>query len=128
MSLALVNKALESQLRTHWSDPNNIAWDNLNYVPKRGQKFIRTMLDVVDSEPLGMGCRRVYYLLTIQVFTQRNIHSKEALNMADSIVSIYNGFEDASTKLYVSTISASRVGDEEEWYQWNVLVDVTNDE
>jgi len=125
MSNQIVNDILEKRLNTEWVNRTPIAWDNLDYTPVRGEAFIRSILEAIGSDLMGITCLRVDYLYTIQVFTPSNEGVTSNLILADYVTAIFKNFGEGH--LTVHQIATQRVGDEEEWHQRNVLIDVTYD-
>lgn len=125
MSHETVTDTLEQQLKLWWGTRTPIAWDNLDYTPTIGVAYIRSTIEMVDSEPLGIGCSRDYYLYTIQVFTPSNKGVRSNLILIDHITDIFKNF--IQNDLTVHKIVPERVGEEEEWHQRNVLIDVMYD-
>lgn len=125
MSFAKVHQLVEERLAAEWlSTP--IVWDNKEYIPKRGEEFIRivltqTLSTLTTAAEYGKGNYRENGLITIQVFTQKNKGARGNVVMADELASIFRGF--SIDRLFIQETRIDRVGQAEEWYQSNVLID-----
>jgi hypothetical protein len=118
-----VNEILVNRLRDQWMNRTEIAWDNVKFTPKRGEAFIRYTLDCYDSDAINIQCQKLYYLLTLQVFTPTSEGPDESLVLSEYLRDIFVGFR--VDKLTVVNIRSERVGEEEEYYQRQVLIDLT---
>ena len=125
MSNVIVNDILQKRLNAVWNNRTPIVWDNLNNTPVLGEAFIRCVLDAVDSSILSMSCTRTAYLFTVQIFTPSDDGVDPNLVLADIITSIFSNYIDGH--LIVKRIYTERVGEEEQWHQRNVLIDLTYD-
>ncbi len=125
MSNKIVNDILQQRLEDYWAGQTPIAYDNINYSPKRGISFIRCVLDAVESVQMSMHCTRTEYLFTVQVFTPSNTGVDRNLIMADDVTAIFSGYSEGN--LIVNSSYTERTGEEEEWTQRNVRIRLTYD-
>ena len=126
MSDQIVSGILENRLNDEWGSLTPIAWENVEYTPSRGVAFIRPILDGIDAINLSVHCQRYFYLFTIQVFTPASESTQNNLMYVDAIKNIFRNFSQGN--LFARKLYAERATSEKEWYQRNVLIDITYDE
>jgi hypothetical protein len=126
MSFETVHKLVEERLETQWAGATPIAWDNMNYKPKRGESFIRpvinqTLSELTTAASYGEGNYREHGLITVQVFTQKDKGARGNIALADTLANIFRGY--SIDRLFIKETRINRIGQAEEWYQSNVLID-----
>ena len=121
-----VTQTLERRLQNNWA-LTPIAFDNVEYVPRRGEAFVRGTITQTLSEMTTIpannseGNYREYGLLTIQVFTPKNEGSRPNAVLADGVAALYRGYQEG--RLYCGAPRVNRIGSSDEFYQTNVLVE-----
>ena len=126
MSFEKVHQLVEERLETEWAARTPIAWDNKEYIPQRGTDFLRivltqTLSQLTTAAEYGKGNYREYGLITIQVFTQKNKGARGNVGLSDAVADIFRGW--SIDRLFIHESRIDRVGQTEEWYQSNVLID-----
>lgn len=103
-----------------------IKWDATRRRPLIGVSFIRCQVDGIGSRNLSLSCRREDYLFTIQVLVASEEGSRGCAILSDTIE---NGFKNyAEGYLLCKESFSQRVGDEKEWHQRNVTINVQYDQ
>lgn len=127
MAYEQTTRLLEKRLKDNWA-LTPIAFDNVEYVPKRGEAFIRATitqtlseLTSIPTDGYGSGNYREYGLLTLQVFTPKNEGSRPNAVLADGLAALYRGYNEA--RLFCNEARVNRIGSSDEFYQTNVLVE-----
>jgi hypothetical protein len=126
MSLEKVYQLVEERLEAEWAGQTPIAWDNMEYIPKRGEDFIRlaitqTLSELTTAAEYGSGNYREHGLITVQVFTQKNKGARDNIKLSDQVANIFRGYTEE--RLFIHETRITRIGQREEWYQSNVLID-----
>lgn len=125
MSFEKVNQIFGERLKANWPT-TPIAWDNVEYKPKRGENFIRpvitqTLSEMTTTGEYGKGNYREHGLITVQVFTKKNDGVLVNVQLADALADLFRGYQE--DRLYIKETRINRGGQQEEWYQSNVLID-----
>lgn len=121
-----ITQALEKRLQDNWA-LSPIAFDNVEYVPRRGEAFIRATITQTSAEATTIpannqeGNYREFGLLTIQVFTPQNEGSRPNAVLADGVAALYRGYQEG--RLFCYSARVNRIGSSDEFYQTNVLVE-----
>ena len=120
-----VLQIIEDRIKDNWlSTP--VAWDNVAYVPKAGNPFVRpvatqTISELTTVASPGKGNYREYGLLTVQVFTEQEKGSRPNAELADAMAALFRGYVEG--RLYMQEPRINRIGQDKEFYQSNVLVE-----
>lgn len=125
MSLEEATKILETRLETIWVDTDNIDWDNVEFRTRHGQSFLRVSLDQIGSRFISLQCTRDTYLLSIQVLVPSEIGSKLCNQYSDTLLLGFKNFNSGYLRCLEGI--SRRVGEEREWYQRNVDIEVEYD-
>jgi len=121
-----VNAIVNGLLTQHWHT-TPIAWDNIDYVPKRGISFIRPRLYVPSHERVAMGFRfRASGYVSIDLFVPKNTDTDTISGYADELFDIFvvNNNNDY-TVFHAPTVM--RMPQEKEWYSLSVTIPFTYD-
>jgi len=120
MSFDLIREKVFARLAANYTD-TGIAYENKEFDPVSGAAWIRATIQEADSSVAGLGSTNLYRnpgIISIQVFTKLGGGTKEGNDIAESIVSIFNGATFDGINCRASSID--RVGESEGWYQLNV--------
>lgn len=127
MTFEEIRVAIETRMAA-WADAP-IAWDGVPIGPAvkqaqdLGQPWVRLTIQHGDSFTAGIGhkpCTRRTGVIMCQVFTARDIGSKPATDLADSLASHLEYWQ--SDRLDTQAASLHRVGPTDTYYQVNVNV------
>ncbi len=117
---------IEDRFNTLWAD-TAISWDNVKYNPTRGVPFIRVQVEWAGSEQITTGPRiRGDGFILVAVFSPYRQGTSPALGLADNVATLMNMWQSGNLTTKVATIE--RIGQNEEWYQVNVLIPFIYDE
>lgn len=116
-----------ARLQDNWDEVAiPVAWDGVEYEPVRGQSFIRLVVTQTESvlttaASPGKGNYREHGLITVQVFTEWTQGAVVNANVADMVTDLFRGY--TVDRLFCQEARINRIGQREEWYQANVLID-----
>lgn len=125
MSLNAVESILEKRLALIWGSTTPISWDNVRRNSIPGQEFIRAMVDGIGSENIALNCRREFYIFTVQVLTMSQSGSRYNSQLCDIITSGFDKYQEGY--LLCTESYAQRVGEEKQWFQRNVYINLQYD-
>lgn len=120
-----VQRILETRLKAVVPTGIPIAWDNSDYVPVIGKLHIQCVLDQVLSEILSNSCQRETYLFSLKVFAPAGEGVKNSIELCSLLTDVF--FNYIESNLWCKTAKIHRVGNQEQWYRQDVLIDVQND-
>lgn len=136
MSYETEAAAVRTRLNANWS-ATPIAWPNMAFTPPAGAAWIRPTILPADARQVTMGTpgTRTYRhagLLIIQVFIPKGTGDDEALELADSLCTLFRGVAEGGVRYGSERGEAPRVAvvgdDGKGWYQVNVHVPFMRDE
>lgn len=125
MSETLVYTIIESRLSAFWADRTPIKWEDSNIKISPGSPYIKPSIDGIATESKGLGCSRNTYLLTVRVFTKRDLGPKSNLQYCDIVINGFSNYTEGNLMAYPGR--SHRIGNYKEWYIRDVLIEVEYD-
>jgi len=115
-----VRKIVEKRIKDNWTT-TPIAWDNIKYKPDPSKAFIYPVIEGIGSSLASQKCKRKQYTVTIQVSVPYNSGSTNAINYANTLCQLFEGYSEGGftcTKGYVARSSIGTI-----WHQRIVILD-----
>lgn len=119
MSIDLVRENVFERFRLNYSK-TEIGYENKKFTPVSGTAWVRISIQEADSNLAGLGSKRLFRnigIISVQVFTAIGEGTKEANEIAESILGIFNGV--SFDGITCRATSIDRVGETNGWYQLN---------
>lgn len=115
-----INNSFSQRMATWTETP--IAWDNTDYIPTKGQEWIRCTLLPSTSENNELGTSKIHYgIFWIQIFVSKLTGTGRAYELANLLDALFSNVQFDDIVCYASDVQ--RTGDEgHEWFQLNVRV------
>lgn len=115
-----INNSFSQRMATWTETP--IAWDNMDYIPTKGQEWIRCTLLPSTSENNELGVSKIHYgIFWIQIFIPKLTGTGRAYELANMLDALFSNVQFDNIVCYASDVQ--RTGDEgHEWFQLNVRV------
>ena len=110
---------LEKRLEDNWV-LTPIDWDNIRFIPKRGDSFITPIISEDESKRAGFNCMYRYYTFLIKVWVPKNSGTTVAMSYTSALKDLFEGYQDSG--LYVIKGLTQRIGLINQWHQENVIL------
>lgn len=125
MSEDTVRQIIESKLSSFWGVTTPISYDNVNYKPSRGVSFINCEIEGTGSNIKSFACTRDNYRLTIEVNTPIGDGTKSNNDFCVLLRDEFLFYQ--SGHLFCKNATIERVGDVEQFFRKQVIIDITYD-
>ena len=121
-----VRALIEQRAKDNWVD-TPVAWQDVPYVPNKGESYIA--INVLFGESVNAGLSsmndpsapvREHGILMIQCFTAANTGSSIVLQLAGKIRQVYQNTDEAGLAFYAGSVN--RVGEAADFLQYNVEI------
>lgn len=121
-----VYQVTEDRMTANWV-ASDLVKDNVEYTPTPGTDFVRIQVEWSGSNNISVGYRtRGVGLVYFHVCTTLGKGTKPATLLADAIKTLFGNQQVDGVEYLAPYIQ--RVGEQEEWYQINVLIPFKYDE
>jgi len=110
---------IETALQVGWSE-TPIDWDNVRFIPVKGQPYIRLQIEWYDAAGAGPHRVRESGYVLISVFVPLSMGTRYQARMIDDLKTIFLNLR--VTGLQFKPSRVQRVGENRGWYQRNLIV------
>lgn len=119
-------KAIEKRVQDNWVT-TPVDYDNGKFTPTAGTPYIRLQIEFAGSDQISVGgLERGVGLIYVSIFVTKGDGSRAATTLADTIRTLFKNQYDDGVRYLASYLQ--RVGEQNEWYQLNVLIPFKSDE
>ncbi len=117
---------IEERLRAQWLQ-TLIDWDNVEFTPVRGTPFVRLQIEWNTSDVVAVGGVRVRGegYINLSAFVPSGTGTQDVSKMADDLAGIFDKWDTGKLKFKVAF--TQRVGQQEQWFQVDVITPFTYD-
>jgi len=112
-------KAIEIIIQSSWND-TPVDWDNVTFVPTKGNSYIRVQIEWIDAFGAGPGRTRETGYVMVSFFVPVSDGTRFQAKLIGKMSKIFSQVRVSGMQFKPSRVQ--RVGENRGWFQRNLLI------